>query len=67
MVCDTTTETSNLKDKRQAAKFLGCSRGAVERLMRSGLPYVKVGKLVRFKPGDLADFVEQRRIVAGRG
>jgi hypothetical protein len=36
--------------------------GSVERLMRSGLPYVRVGGLVRFKPEDLADFIEQRRI-----
>jgi hypothetical protein len=31
--------------------------------MRNGLPYVKVGGLVRFKPEDVFAYVEQRRRV----
>jgi excisionase family DNA binding protein len=49
-----------LKSKAEAARFLAVSVGSIERLMRSGLPYVKVGGLVRFKPEDLTAFVEAR-------
>jgi excisionase family DNA binding protein len=49
-----------LKSKAEAARFLGVSVGSIERLMRSGLPYVRVGGLVRFRPEDLTAFVEAR-------
>jgi hypothetical protein len=55
-----------LLGKRQAAKFLGVSPGTVERLMRAGLPYIKLGDGrmagVRFAIRDLADFVSARRV-----
>ena len=51
-----------LKNKREAARYLGVSLGSLERLMRSGLAYIRVGNLVRFRPEDLADFIEQRRV-----
>jgi excisionase family DNA binding protein len=49
-----------LKNKAEAAKFLAVSIGSIERLMRKGLPYVKVGGLVRFRPEDLTGFVRSR-------
>jgi excisionase family DNA binding protein len=57
------TDTCNtyLKTKREAARYLGISVGSLERLTRSGLAYIRVGNLVRFRPEDLADFIEQRR------
>jgi excisionase family DNA binding protein len=51
-----------LKSKREAARYLGVSLGSLERLMRSGLAYVRVGNLIRFRPEDLADFIERRRV-----
>ncbi len=30
--------------------------------MRAGLIHVRVGNLVKFRPEDLADFIEQRRV-----
>lgn len=58
-----------LKTKREAARYLGVSLGSIERLMRSGLPYVKVGSgqmgSVRFRPEDLADFIDRRRVRQG--
>jgi excisionase family DNA binding protein len=51
-----------LKTKREAARFLGVSAGSIERLMRGGLPYVKVGGLVRFRPEDLSGFIQSRRV-----
>ena len=51
-----------LNSKRQAALYLGVSTALVERLVRSGiLPYVRVGILYKFKPEDLAAYVERQR------
>ena len=58
-------EETYLKNKREAARYLGVSLGSLERLMRSGLAYIRVGNLVRFRPEDLANFVEQRRVRSG--
>ena len=30
--------------------------------MRSGLAYIRVGNLVRFRPEDLTDYIERRRV-----
>jgi excisionase family DNA binding protein len=46
---------------------LGVSLGSLERLMRSGLAYIRVGNLVRFRPEDLADYIERRRIQRPEG
>jgi excisionase family DNA binding protein len=51
-----------LKTKPEAARYLGVSLGSLERLMRSGLSNIRVGNLVRFRPEDLEDFIEQRRV-----
>jgi excisionase family DNA binding protein len=60
------SEQTYLKSKRDAARFLGVSVGTVEKLMRSGnLPYVRVGILAKFRPEDLAQYVEQWRVQRG--
>lgn len=54
-----------LRNKRQAAAYLGVSLGSLERLMRDGLPYIKLTRgagAVRFHIDDLADFVSARRV-----
>jgi excisionase family DNA binding protein len=56
-----------LKSKREAARYLGISPGSLERLMRNGLAYVRVGGLVRFRPEDLTAYIERGRVVAGGG
>jgi excisionase family DNA binding protein len=56
-----------LKSKAEAARFLAVSVGSIERLMRHGLPYVRLGGLVRFRPEDLTAFVEARTRVADGG
>jgi len=56
----------HLRNKREAAAYLGISLGSLERLMRDGLPYIKLtcgsAGAVRFNIDDLADFVESRRV-----
>jgi excisionase family DNA binding protein len=56
-----------LKNKREAARYLGVSPGSLERLMRSGLAYIRVGNLVRFRPEDLLDYIERRRVERSGG
>jgi excisionase family DNA binding protein len=56
------TEEYRLKTKREAARYLGVSLGSLERLMRSGLPYIRVSNMVRFRPEDLTDFIDRRRV-----
>lgn len=56
----------HLRNKREAAIYLGISLGSLERLMRSGLPYIKITRgvagAVRFHIDDLAAFVTARRV-----
>lgn len=47
-----------LLTKKQAARYLNVSDASIERLMRNGLRYVKVGGLVRFRPEHLAEYLE---------
>jgi excisionase family DNA binding protein len=56
------SEQTYLKSKKEAARFLGVSSGSLERLMRSGLAFVKIGNLVKFRPEDLVDYIERRRV-----
>jgi len=61
-------QDSALKNKKQAARYLNVSGATLERLMRSGLPYVKfpgVAGAVRFQIDDLAEFVAARRVRSG--
>lgn len=60
---------THLLTKRQAARYLGISDASLERLLRAGLPYIKItpglAGAVRLRPEDLAEFIERRRIIAG--
>jgi hypothetical protein len=51
-----------LRSKREAAYFFGVCTGTVERMMRSGLTYVRIRNLVRFRPEDLAAYIRQSRV-----
>jgi excisionase family DNA binding protein len=52
-------DTYHLKTKKQAARFLNVSPASIERLMRTGLRYVKIGGLVRFRDEDLCAYLDQ--------
>ena len=56
---------TQLVNKRQAAKYLSISVASLQRLMGRELPYVRIGRLARFRIADLADFIEQRRVQPG--
>jgi excisionase family DNA binding protein len=52
-------EPPYLKDKRWAARFLNVSVHKVHKMVADGtLRVVKIGPLVRFRPEDLAAYIE---------
>jgi excisionase family DNA binding protein len=54
-----------LIDVRAAAERLGTSERHVRELVyRNRIPYVKVGRLVRFDVADLERWLEERRVPA---
>ena len=48
-----------LKTKKQAARYLNVSVASIERLMRGGLRFIRVGNLVRFRDEDLSAYLDQ--------
>lgn len=53
----------NLLDIDQRAAHLGICHRHVRRLIAERrIPYVKVGRLVRFGPNDIATWVDRRRV-----
>jgi excisionase family DNA binding protein len=53
--------SSQLLTVEQVAARLGVSPKTVRRLMRRGLPSVRLGRLVRFEQRDLLRWVEARK------
>jgi excisionase family DNA binding protein len=57
----------NLLDIDQLAEHLGTSRRHVRRLIAERrIPYVKVGRLIRFDPADVSKWVDDRRVAGTR-
>jgi len=57
-----------LLSRKEAAEFLGVkiiTLAIWESTKRYNLPMVKVGRLVRYRFGDLLDFVEKRTVNKG--
>jgi excisionase family DNA binding protein len=55
-------KSATLKDERQVAEILQCSKDTVFRLRQSGrLGFVKIGgRLVRFRDSDLSSYIERQ-------
>ena len=61
------TLPSPLLDEKQAAKLLGTSPGVLQVWRcnrRVQIPYVKIGRSVRYKPEDLTNFIASRTVGA---
>jgi excisionase family DNA binding protein len=55
--------SSNLLNKKTAAEVLNVSLRTLDNHIKAGrLPFVKLGKLVRFIPSDIDKFIEERRV-----
>jgi excisionase family DNA binding protein len=60
-----TEEPPQLLTTREIAKRLAVGKRTVERLAASGrLPAVRIGRLIRFKPADLAAFIDGCQAIA---
>lgn len=59
--------TLALFDERQAAKVIACSVALLRkwRLFGEGPAYLKLGRLVRYRPEDLTAFLDSHRVVTG--
>lgn len=58
-------QSTKLLSRKQAADFLGVSVGTLEiwaTTKRYNLPYIKVGRLVKYRLSDLERFIESRRV-----
>jgi excisionase family DNA binding protein len=53
----------------EAARILGVQRQtlAIWRLHRENLPFIKVGRLVRYRLSDIESWVSSRTVAVGRG
>jgi excisionase family DNA binding protein len=54
-------ETEHLLKMEEAASFLGITRGALYKRLYRGdqIPFVRLGKLYRFRESELSDYVEE--------
>jgi predicted DNA-binding transcriptional regulator AlpA len=61
-------QTELLLTDHQAAELLQCSRAALVRFRyeRRGPPWLKVGKLVRYRRTDLLSWLEERLVAPDR-
>jgi excisionase family DNA binding protein len=48
--------------KKDLATYLGISKGTIERLMKQGLPHIKLERRVLFKQSDIDHWLETKRV-----
>ena len=53
-------EKKMLLNKKEIAKELHLSVSMIDKLMTKGLPYIKIGKAVRFDPVEVKEWVKNR-------
>ena len=55
---------NTLLNESRVAQQLDCEQKTLQawRCRGGGPPYVKIGSLVRYKPQDVLDWIEQRRV-----
>lgn len=53
-----------LLSAREAAEFLGISERSLHRLKAAGLPYVPVGRLIRYRPEALSEWAKAQETTA---
>jgi excisionase family DNA binding protein len=53
-------------DEKQLAKLLGVSTRTLQnrRVTGGGIPFIKIGKAVRYNPKDVAEYLEQHRLTS---
>lgn len=62
---DIADDDLQLMDKARTAQRLNISTRTLDNRIKAGvIPFVKLGKLIRFIPADVQQFIESKRIVA---
>lgn len=64
-----TATNPNMLSRGQAADYLGVKKETLENwacTQRYGLPYIKVGRCVRYRRADLDKFIESRVVTPGK-
>ena len=57
----TPTEEERLWNLRDVARYLGCTPRHVQNLVSCGLPHIRLGRLVRFDPEEVAAYLNEHR------
>lgn len=61
------SEPNTLLTRKQTAELLGVAIGTLEvwaATKRYNLPYIKVGRLVKYRRSDIERFIQSRRVAA---
>ena len=51
-----------LISKRELTKYLDCSLGMVDKLMKEDLPYIKIGSMVKFEKTDIEHYLNSNKV-----
>jgi len=56
--------TNRLLTTEEAARLLGCTQAALNkfRMQKTGPPYFRVGRLIRYRRADLSRWLKERRV-----
>jgi len=53
---------NKLLSKKEVTTYLDVSLGMVDKLMKEDLPYIKLGKSVRFKMTDIENYLNSNKV-----
>lgn len=57
------THSSRLLNIREAATYIGCAPGTLRKwVSQKSVPFIKVGRLVRFREADLDTWLDSQRV-----
>ena len=60
------SEEQRLWTLSDVAQYLCCTPRHVQNLVTSGLPHIKLGRLIRFSPDEVRRHLLRRRVIGGR-
>ena len=53
---------SSILTKKELSNYIKCSVGMIDNLMKEDLPYIKLGRNVKFKKEDIDDYLTSKTI-----
>ena len=53
---------NKLLSKKEVTTYLDVSLGMVDKLMKEDLPYIKLGKSVRFRMTDIENYLNRNKV-----